>query len=87
MSAADTPPAAYAVDQSDFEHRVGARIDVLLNGEVQDHVVAYDCEAGWVKAHALDANGKIQLDETGDRVLLVKLTGRVEARWKRANDA
>ena len=81
------PPAAYAVDQPDFDYRIGVWIDVLLNGEIMDNVVAYDCKAGWVKTQALDANGKIQLDESRKRVLLVKWSGRVEARWKRANDA
>lgn len=30
--------------------RFGLRFDVLLNGERVSHVIAYDCDEGWVRA-------------------------------------
>lgn len=81
MSAA-SPPAAYSVWQPDFDAQVGARLVVLLDGNLQTFVTEYNCEEGWLTRHATDAEGKPSLNDARDDVLTEWRDGLVEVRWK-----
>ena len=83
----DLPPAAYSVHQNEFDIRIGTRIEVLLDGAVQDHVTAYDCQEGWLTRHTTDPAGYVVLDAARERVLIERRTGVVTVRWIGANDA
>jgi hypothetical protein len=73
-------PRRASIYDKDFDHELGRRIEVYLDGKLQGMVVAYDVDAGTVTRHAPDADGRAQLDETREAVKIETATGRVEVR-------
>lgn len=57
--------------------RQGKRLSVLLDGEEVQHVVAYDCEAGWVERHKLNSAGERFV--VNNRIASERVTGTVHA--------
>lgn len=80
----DGPPQRMSVHDKDFDWAAGSIIDVLLDGIVQQEVIAYDCDAGTVTRNALDAEGKVQLTPDGHDILKETVAGTVEVRWMRS---
>lgn len=61
-----TIPRLGSVRQSDAEYdpvvaRIGPRFDVFVNGQVQTHVIAYNCAEGWIRRFVTNRLGKIQV--------------------------
>ena len=51
-------PRALSVDSRDYDWNVGARLNIRLDGVVQDRVVAYDIDAGTIIRYAVDEQGR-----------------------------
>lgn len=71
-----------AIQAGDGSWEVAMRTEIVLDGEVQNHVTAYDCDAGTVTRQVLDERGRPQLNETRDAVQTETVTGDVTVRWK-----
>lgn len=54
---------------------IGPLFDVMLDGEPVAHVIAYDCDEGWVQRFKPDENGRKQLNESGNGALEEVLHG------------
>lgn len=61
------PPIAYDVNDKEFDHDVGARLRVRLDGKKIDSVIAYDVEAGWVehRSKGLEESWSVRKRSTG----------------------
>ena len=59
---------------------IGPRFDVLLDGEPVPRVIAFDCDEGWVQAHRVDGDGRMQIE--GGEVAEHVLTGTVATAWR-----
>ncbi|APR52006.1 hypothetical protein CA223_06725 [Sphingomonas koreensis] len=77
------PPARQDVGDPRYDPRVGQRTEVLLDGEPQRHVIAYDRHAGWLTRARVDAGGGMALDDSREGVAIETVYGRVQARWRR----
>jgi len=76
-------PRAHSVDAADpvYQALVG-RIDIMLDGKLQQHVTAYDMDAGYVVRAVLDDEGRMQANAERDALLVEQVTGRVEVRQR-----
>ncbi|EJL23968.1 hypothetical protein [Novosphingobium sp. AP12] len=73
----DLIPTRYAVGDDDFDPEVGRRLIISLNGVLQDHVIAYDIEAGIVTKHKLDEAGEIIIDREREEIVKIDMHGAV----------
>lgn len=71
-------PNQMAIGDAHYDADLARRIDVFLNGEKQNAVVAYDVDAGAIRRNVLDSDGKPQLNATRDAVLRETVRGKVE---------
>lgn len=81
MLSTDCPPVRYSVSQDDYDHEVGRRLRIFMDGVEQREVVEYDCEAGTVLRNALDEDGKPQLNTKRDEVLRETVRGTVTVEY------
>lgn len=58
------------------------RIAVKLEGIELDHVLAYDCGAGWVERFRTDEEGRVEV--AGDKPVIDRLHGTVTAEYREA---
>jgi hypothetical protein len=61
-------PRRYSVDDDlalPYDRRIGRHLDILLNGRLVTHVIAYDSDAGMVERYVAGPDGAPFLDETG----------------------
>jgi hypothetical protein len=82
IEAEKEPPVRYSVGAPDFDPEVGRRIEVTLDGVVQDRVTDYDCEAGTLTRLALNSEGRPYLTPDKKNIVTEDLIGAVAARWK-----
>lgn len=78
----DQPPRAYGVRLPDYDHDLGARLEVLFNGQVVTDVIEYDCDKGHLLRYNTDEQGNVRLDRLRDAAETAVLTGNVEVRFK-----
>lgn len=76
------PPVRYSVSQPDFDHNVGARLLIRLDGVEQKDVIEYDCEAGTVLRNKLDESGRAQPTPDKSAVWTETMTGNVTVEWR-----
>lgn len=67
-------------DYDPFLVRIGARIDVLLDGEPVRKVIAFNCDEGWVRAYKVNTSGFMYLEN--GTVAEHTLHGNVSVRWR-----
>ncbi len=65
----------------------GARLEIFLDGVLQEYVWSYDIQAGYVDKHQMKAHNQgADVVHTpvglGDRFLVNRLFGKVEVKWK-----
>lgn len=75
------PPRRFRVadiEESPAFHRA----EVLLDGEPQRGVVAYDADGGWLERYKRDERGKYVVQ--GTRFATERVTGAIEVRWQQA---
>lgn len=78
MSADMIAPVRYSIEQDDYNHSIGRRLVISLDGEEQRAVVAYDSEGGWVDRYVLDTDGQAQVDpQNAEQVWMVRAFGTV----------
>lgn len=73
-------PLRYSVEQEDFDHEIGRRLRITLDGVVQHQVIAYDCVAGTIVRHAIDESGQVILNDALDEIKRETLHGKVAVR-------
>lgn len=75
-------PRRYDVGAPDFDPAVGQRLTILLDGQEQPLVIAYDCDEGWAERYVVDGKGNIQLDRERQQAKTECVYGDVVVRWK-----
>lgn len=78
----DLIPTRYATGDYDYDPEVGCRLIISLDGAVQDRVVAYDIEAGFVTKHKVDAHGEVVVDHEREEIVKVDVYGAVTVTLK-----
>lgn len=74
------PPQALDVGDAGFDPEIGRRVEVLLDGEVRDHIISYDCRAGTIERYVCKADGQVCIEN--DEAAKETLTGDVTVRWR-----
>ena len=63
--------------------RVGTRLEFLLDGQPVDHVIAYDCDHGWIRRLKVrHGSGKPRPYVENGCAAEQVLRGKVEVRWR-----
>lgn len=75
------PPRKLAIGDPSFR-RIGPNIRILLDGEEQRRVTAYDQDKGTVTRHRLDEAGRIFVDPETDKVAVETVSGAVKVVWR-----
>lgn len=57
------------------------RLKVLLDGDEQEYVIAYDCDAGTVTRFVTGIGGKPVFDEERQDLIRETVTGAVTVQW------
>ena len=74
------PPTRLSVDDEDYDHDIGLRIRVMLDGEEANEVVAYDIERGIVTTYAKDEEGQLLIEN--EEYVLEDRHGDVTVEWR-----
>ncbi|CAN5369409.1 hypothetical protein BH10PSE14_BH10PSE14_04490 [soil metagenome] len=88
VAALMAPPSAFSVRKGEpgylpYWRQSGPRFDVLLDGVTLAKVVAYDCDAGWVRRLQTDADGRYVINSVEGTLCCAEetLTGTVTVAW------
>jgi hypothetical protein len=77
----DLPRAAQVYDSGyglpELPRHMYGHVEISVDGEIVEQVIAYDVDAGWAEGIAQDADGKAILNAAGDEFELRRLTGTV----------
>lgn len=81
---ADAPiiPVRGSVFDDDFDHELGRRLVISLDGAVQKQVVAYDIEAGSITRNKLNDAGEAYVDPVLEEVAKETVHGTVTVTLK-----
>jgi hypothetical protein len=80
----DLPTRGVAGD--DFSREHGRDLRILLNGQPQERVLAFNCELGWVRRMIVDLDGNIEVDWALGVVRQETIRGKVEVEWRDGRD-
>jgi hypothetical protein len=72
-------PIRLAVNDADFDHHLGSRLRIMLDGVEMRDVTAYDIDAGTITRHAHDARGRLVVK--GQQLVVEVLRGDVAVGW------
>lgn len=70
-------PVRLSVNDEDFDPDLGARLEVRLDGVVQDAVIGFDTEVGEVIRARKDADGSFMVNQAGDQIEIETIKGAV----------
>ena len=79
MATIDRAPVRYSVRQADYDHEIGSRLRITLNGQGIREVIAYDTEAGTLDCYATDPRGNYFIDPKTGKARVETLRGTVIA--------
>lgn len=76
------PPRQYSIGRPDYDPEAGRRLAIYVDGAEQQHVIAYDCQAGTVLKNKTDADGRVILNDAKDEVVRETVRGDVIVKWR-----
>ena len=79
MATIDRAPVRYSVRQADYDHEIGSRLRITLNGQGIREVIAYDTETGTLDCYATDPRGNYFVDPKTGEARVETLRGTVVA--------
>ena len=73
----DTIPRRLSVHDDGYDHDLGSRLCVCLDGVAQSEVIAFDQDEGTILRYVTSPDGKLALNDEGDDLRRECLRGTV----------
>ena len=77
----EAPPRRLSIHDEDWDPAVSSKLDILLDGELQNEVISYNTDEGWLVRN-VTKDGQLVIDPDTHRLVREKVEGKVEVRWQ-----